>query len=227
MLKHPVFELLSAAARDNLFRRSRLVSVKRGTAVLERGETYDHYVLIGNGLFKAEMPAHRDGGELATVALLTENQIAGELIRGEGATYESSMTVSALSDSDIFLVPTRLMIDTLKANPDCVAQLYYETCKQLDRSRRHIARLLGASNEEKVGATLYELSQKTQGEDSSRRADKSVTQKLIAAVLGMSREQVNRICKTLELEGLLRRTDDGYEVESALAPIDPPWPNKA
>lgn len=224
MLRHPVFASLPPAERDAFFKQCKLTSVRKGEVLVERGKRYDSIFIVARGMLRMEIPVHREDGPLATVAILNKYDFVGETI-GKGQTdYEAFSTITAVLDSDVFSVPAIALYKLLMAHPSALIQLFMLQRQHLVRSRRQIARLLGGTVEEKVGATLYELSQ-AGGED-IRVVDKRVSQKLVAAVAGMSREQVNKTIKLLEGGGLLRKTDEGYEVQEGLAPSDAQWDPK-
>lgn len=214
---------MSEADRTYVFKHCRFESVKKGTELIKRGETYDKIYVVAKGMFRLDMPVHREDGPVATVGILKTNDFLGEpFVKGKGG-YVSQFNVTAVLDSDVFSCPCSVMYEAIMRCPDCLAQLFFHCREALQRARRQLARVQGASVEERVGGALYEMSRKGRL-SASRLVDKRVSQKLLAAISGMSREQVNKTIRALGDEGLLKRTEEGYEIDENLAPADLSFP---
>lgn len=198
-------EPLSAVQRAELFKKGKLLSLRRNELLGGAVSPASHWFLVHKGLLRVETPS-ADG--VAAAGFLKKGDIVSAR---SDETFESHpFGLRAMGDCDVFALPAELITDAVRNNGELAVALLNHKTERLTRLHRNIGRMNTASTEQAVGRTLYEMSTRTESGD--HVVDRRITQKDIADSLGLSREQVNKVMKLLEARGLLLKGDDGYVV---------------
>lgn len=181
-------EALNAIARRKV--------IPRGQVFMWEGEASSICANIVSGVLKVTS-ATADGRE-QIVGLLFAGDFVGQPFRAE-----TSLTVTALSDTDLCIYPRRSFETVLDDHSKLERMLLQRTMVALDDARARMLSLGRKSAEERVAGFLLEMVDRCAAEGSKDSCDLPLTRGQIADVLGLTIETVSRQLTNLKGAGLI------------------------
>src|SRR5215203_561866 len=152
----------------------------------------------------------------ATVALLKEGDVFGELSLQEGS--GQTVFAQALSAARVAVVRKSVLVEVLKRDPELVVKLFSSLYERLEQSEEGIDRLL----EREVSARLTKLLQnlgerfgETNG--SATVLDMGLTHQDLANMIASTREAVSKAMGELQREGLIEVRNRKIAISPRLA----------
>lgn len=198
-------EALEAIARSLRIRRFR-----RGEVLFHEGDPGDALFIIASGAVKVVVPSEE--GEEAILATLKRGDFLGELALLDGAPRSASAI--ALEATDALTLPRDQFRALADAEPAIRGALLEAMARELRRLTKHVAELHFLDLTGRLAARLVRLAEE-HGErfpDGSVRLDAPLTQSDLAAMIGATRQSVNKLLGEFEEEGLLRLERDSIVV---------------
>lgn len=211
MLVHPLFNALPEDSRRTLTQQARMVTLKKGEILAEVGQRCSDVFVVSNG--KIRLDSGDADMERAATGFLTSLDIYVEDITVDS--YAMQSTLVAVLNSTVQLVPLGLFRAIGAQHPELFIRALELVSIRAQSLRMQLRRLTTQDAEVVIGRALYELSD--EGPGGLRVLNKRITQTALASYVGMSREQVNKKMREFELKGLIRRVDDGYELDAVFA----------
>lgn len=220
MLNHPILARLSPQDRQYFIQQCKLRVFKRGEHLVHVGQTVACHQLIAQGIVRVDIAGPQGP---APTGFLQANDIVTESVSDKpwvaGADYV------AVLDTTTFEIPQAMAMWLVRHSPEAAEAIINRCLARVAKLRKQLRRVTHDSIEFAIGKVLYELADEQA--DGKRLLDKRVTQLAVAKSVGLSREQVNKTMRQLQTQGLLLKTDEGYEVhdvfkETSLAEL-PPW----
>jgi len=168
-------------------------------ALYVEGDAFSSIYAVCSGSLKAQIDTEEGREQLIAM------HMPGEFFGGEGlAAGRRTRTVVALQDCEVCVLPFAAL-DRLMAENSAAHRWFLRTISaELARSAAAVARLRGATAEERIAGLLVDLAQRLAA--SGRPAADltlGVTRGDIALHLGLTRETVSRILARLHREHLL------------------------
>jgi CRP-like cAMP-binding protein len=203
-------EALEAIARSLRIRRFR-----RGEVLFHEGDPGDALFIVASGAVKVVVPSEE--GEEAILATLKRGDFLGELALLDGAPRSASAI--ALEATDVLTLPRDQFRALANAEPAIRDALLEAMARELRRLTRHVAELHFLDLTGRLAARLARLAEE-HGEllpDGSVRLDAPLTQSDLAAMIGATRQSVNKLLGEFEEEGLLRLERDSIVVADVQA----------
>jgi CRP-like cAMP-binding protein len=198
-------EALEAIARSLRIRRFR-----RGEVLFHEGDPGDALFIVASGAVKVVVPSEE--GEEAILATLKRGDFLGELALLDGAPRSASAI--ALEATDALTLPRDQFRALADAEPAIRSALLEAMARELRRLTKHVAELHFLDLTGRLAARLVRLAEE-HGErlpDGSVRLDAPLTQSDLAAMIGATRQSVNKLLGEFEEEGLLRLERDSIVV---------------
>lgn len=198
-------EALEAIARSLRIRRFR-----RGEVLFHEGDPGDALFIVASGAVKVVVPSEE--GEEAILATLKRGDFLGELALLDGAPRSASAI--ALEATDALTLPRDQFRALADAEPAIRGALLEAMARELRRLTKHVAELHFLDLTGRLAARLVQLAEE-HGErlpDGSVRLDAPLTQSDLAAMIGATRQSVNKLLGEFEGEGLLRLERDSIVV---------------
>ena len=198
-------EALEAIARSLRIRRFR-----RGEVLFHEGDPGDALFIVASGAVKVVVPSEE--GEEAILATLKRGDFLGELALLDGAPRSASAI--ALEATDALTLPRDQFRALADAEPAIRGALLEAMARELRRLTTHVAELHFLDLTGRLAARLVRLAEE-HGErlaDGSVRLDAPLTQSDLAAMIGATRQSVNKLLGEFEEEGLLRLERDSIVV---------------
>ena len=201
-LDRPTLERLASHVRARRFRR--------GEVLFHQGDPGDALFIVASGAVKIVLPS--EDGDEAILTTIRSGEFFGELALLDGAAR--SATAVALEATESFVLPRasfRELIDTdLGARDRLLAALAGE----LRRLTRHVEELHFLDMTGRLAARLARLAEEGDeaAADGSIRLAGSFTQGDLGAMIGATRQSVNKLLGAFVDDGLIRLDRDAIVV---------------
>jgi CRP/FNR family transcriptional regulator, cyclic AMP receptor protein len=194
-------EALRAMARTLRARRFR-----RGEVLFHEGDPGDALFVVASGAVKVVVPS--EDGEEAILATLRRGDFLGELALLDGAPRSASAI--ALEPTEALALPRDQFLGLVATEPAIRDALMASLAGELRRLTTHVAELHFLDLTGRLAARLARLAEENGDRlpDGSVRLDAPLTQSDLAAMIGATRQSVNKLLGEFEADGLLRMERD-------------------
>lgn len=190
-------EVVASLARSMRVRRFR-----RGEVVFHQGDPGDALFVVTAGAIKISLPS--EAGEEAILATVRAGDFFGELALLDGA--PRSATATALEASETWMLPRDRFRELIGTEPTIRDALLASVAGELRRLTHHVEELHFLDITGRLAARLSRLAaeQGVATSDGSVRLDAPLTQGDLAAMIGCTRQSVNKLLGLFVDDGLLR-----------------------
>lgn len=171
--------------------------IPRGQVIVWEGDASNICASVAGGVMKVTS-AMADGRE-QIVGLLFPGDFLGQPFRDE-----TSLTVTAVSDSDLCIYPRRAFESVLDDHARLERLLLQRTMAALDDARARMLALGRKSAEERVAGFLIEMAIRCRSGNGSASFELPLTRGQMADVLGLTIETVSRQLTNLKGAGLIK-----------------------
>jgi len=195
-----LFAGLDPAAIDELTRRSRLRSYRRGESVFIEGDPGDSLFAVAAGLVKVYVTSAR--GDELVLATLSPGDTFGELSLLDGTGRSAS--AEAVEPSSLAIVDRSSFLEVLRHRPELIERLLTTLGALVRRLTEQAGDLAFLDMQGRVAKLLLHLA----GEESGKRAsahdvDVPFNQSDLARMVGASRQTVNQILRSFQAAGYI------------------------
>lgn len=195
-----------AAVLDSLQSPTRAMA--RHRELIRAGRKYDALLILIDGIAIRSRVLHDGRRQILNIA------IPGDVIGFPACFFETALySVTALSDTQVASVPFARLLGLFDEHPRVAATIFWSFACEAAIYAEHLIDLGRRSSIERVGHFLLELLMRLQAiglaDESSFRLP--LTQELIADVLGLSLQHINRTLRQLREEGFV--AIDGQTVQ--------------
>jgi len=197
-----LFAGLEPALLERLAGELRRRRFRRGEVIFHLGDPGDALFLIVSGVVKIALPAE-DGSE-AILATLRPGEIFGELALLDGA--PRSATAIAMEATETLVLGRARFEELIEGVPAIRMALVRTLAAEIRRLTEQVAELHFLDLPARLAARLLRLAEEAgrSGPDGTIRLDGRLTQGDLAAMIGSTRQSVNRVLGTFAAAGLLR-----------------------
>lgn len=207
-----LFEGMSGEPLAALTRTLRSRRFRRGEVLFHEGDPGDALFIVASGAVKVVVPS--EDGEEAILATLRHGDFLGELALLDGAPRSASAV--ALEPTETLMLPREQFRALVASEPAIRDALLASLATELRRLTTHVAELHFLDITGRLAAHLARLAEE-HGErrsDGSIRLDAPLTQSDLAAMIGATRQSVNKLLGEFEAGGLIRIERDSIVVAS-------------
>jgi CRP/FNR family cyclic AMP-dependent transcriptional regulator len=206
----PFFGGLDPAALERLAASMRSRRFRRGEVIFHIGDPGDALFAIISGEVKITLPA--ETGDEAILATLRPGDVFGELALLDGAPRSASAT--ALTPTEAVVLPRDRFRELIATEAGFRDALLASIAGELRRLTTHVEELHFLDITGRLAARLVRLAQEggTPAADGSIRLRTNLTQADLAAMVGCTRQSVNKLLGQFTDDGLLRLERDGIVV---------------
>ena len=195
-----LFEHADEHMLESLASRLRRRRFRRNEVIMHQGDPGDSLHVVANGAVKIVLPSPE--GEEAIIATLRPGDFFGELALLDGA--PRSATVTALEPSETLVLPRPVFLELLDSVPGLRNALLFGLAHELRRLTGHVEELHFLDLAGRLAMRLTRLAQEAQPDAHGKiRLDWPYTQSDLAAMIGGTRQSVNRLLSELVDEGLI------------------------
>jgi CRP-like cAMP-binding protein len=206
----PLFAPCSEPVLAEVGRRLRHRHFRRNEVIFHQGDPGDALHVIIDGSVKIVLPSPE--GEEAIIATLRDGDFFGELALLDGKPRSASAI--AVEPTETLTLPRDVFRELLTTHPDLRDALFASLSSLLRRTTRHVEELHFLDLAGRLAARLAELARqerRSNGAGTDAAADPGpveldwpYTQSDLAAMIGGTRQSVNRLLADLIGEGLVR-----------------------
>ncbi len=205
-----LFPLLDADERERFIAAARARSWRAGAAICSLGDPGSSMMLVRTGLVRVSHPSPE--GRSFLLAELGPGAVFGEIALLDGG--PRSADVIAVVETTLLVFDRRDFVPLLQHNWRLAEAVLKMVCERLRTADTHIADLAFSDLPERLAKTLIARGQPG---PRGRPARVSDTQGALAAMIGGSREAVNRALRKWQREGVIAIADGRIELVDAEA----------
>ena len=206
----PFFAGLDRDALERLTGSMRSRRFRRGEVIFHLGDPGDALFVIVSGDVKISLPS--ETGEEAILATLGSGAVFGELALLDGAPRSASAT--ALTATETVVLPRDRFRELIATEAGVRDALLASIAGELRRLTTHVEELHFLDITGRLAARLVRLAQDggTRTADGGIRLRKNLTQGDLAAMVGCTRQSVNKLLGQFTDDGLIRLEREGIVV---------------
>jgi CRP/FNR family cyclic AMP-dependent transcriptional regulator len=206
----PFFGGLEPAALERLAATMRARRFKRGEVLFHIGDPGDALFVIVSGEVKISLPS--DTGEEAILATLGPGEVFGELALLDGSPRSAS--ASALVATETVVLPRERFRELIATEAGVRDALLASIAGELRRLTTHVEELHFLDITGRLAARLVRLANEggTVLPDGGIRLRTNLTQGDLAAMVGCTRQSVNKLLGQFTDDGLVRQDREGIVV---------------
>lgn len=206
----PFFAGLGPAALERLAASMRTRRFRRGEVIFHVGDPGDALFVIITGEVKISLPS--ETGDEAILATLRPGEFFGELALLDGAPRSAS--ASAMVATETVVLPRDRFRELIATEAPVRDALLAALATELRRLTTHVEELHFLDITGRLAARLVRLAQDggTRMPDGAIRLRTNLTQAELAAMVGCTRQSVNKLLGQFTDDGLLRLERDGILV---------------
>jgi CRP-like cAMP-binding protein len=196
----PLFANADERILSSIANRLRRRRFRRGEVIMHQGDPGDSLYVVASGAVKIVLPSTE--GEEAIIATLRPGDFFGELALLDGA--PRSATATSLEQSEMLVLPRAVFMELLDNLPGLRDALLASLARELRRLTGHVEELHFLDLAGRLAMRLTRLANEADPDaESSVRLDWPYTQSDLAAMIGGTRQSVNRLLSQLVDEGLI------------------------
>jgi CRP-like cAMP-binding protein len=198
----PLFAGLDGAMLDNVGRGMRTRRFRRGEVIFHLGDPGDALFVVVSGAVKITLPS--EAGDEAILATLRPGDFFGELALLDGAPRSAS--AAALEPTETLVLPRDRFRDLVATEPAIRDALLAALARELRRLTLHVEELHFLDIAGRLAARLARLAdeQGSRQADGTIRLDAPITQSDLAAMVGCTRQSVNKLLGLFVADGLIQ-----------------------
>lgn len=201
----PLFENANHEMLESLARSLRRRRFRRNEVIFHQGDPGDSLHVVASGAIKILLPSTE--GEEAIIATLRPGDFFGELALLDGATR--SATAAALEPTETLVLPRPVLMDLLGTVPGLGDALLVGLARELRRLTSQVEELHFLDLAGRLAMRLARLAREAHpNAETEIRLNWPYTQSDLAAMIGGTRQSVNRLLAQLVDEGLIQILPD-------------------
>jgi CRP-like cAMP-binding protein len=206
----PFFSGLDASSLESVGRGMRARRFRRGEVIFHLGDPGDALFIVMSGAIKIMLPS--DTGDEAILATLRNGDVFGELALLDGA--PRSATAVALESTETLILPRAQFRDLLATEPAIRDALLAALAGELRRLTNHVEELHFLDITGRLASRLARLANEggRKQPDGTIRLGAPLTQGDLAAMIGCTRQSVNKLLGMFTDDGLIRLDRDSIVV---------------
>ena len=198
----PLFARLDPGQIEAVLAQATARRASRGDALLQRGRPSAGVIIIVAG--RVRIAVVSEGGGEVTLGILGPGDVLGEMSVLDGG--EVSADAVAIEDCLLLAIDRARFLHLLRGNGDLCVRLMAVLCQRLRRSNANLEDLALQDMSTRLGRLVLRLAQdygaRTEG---GLRIQVKLSQKDLGAMIGASREKVNKQLRQWEQDGILAR----------------------
>jgi CRP-like cAMP-binding protein len=201
----PLFKHASRTILESLAQRLRRRRFRRSEVIFHQGDPGDSLHIVAAGSVKILLPSAE--GDEAIIATLRPGDFFGELALLDGA--PRSATATALDQADTLVLPRPNFIELLDTLPGLRDALLAGLAHELRRLTGHVEELHFLDLAGRLAMRLSRLAHEASPDSTMEiKLDWPYTQSDLAAMIGGTRQSVNRLLSELVEDDLIRIEPD-------------------
>lgn len=194
-----LFARADTRALEDIARQLRRRRFKRGETIFHQGDPGDALHIVSSGAVKIVLPSV--DGEEAIIATLRSGDFFGELALLDGA--PRSATAVAVEPSETWTLSRALLLSLLERDAALRESLLAGLARELRRITGHVEELHFLDLAGRLASRLARLAREAEPDADEVRLSWPYTQSDLAAMIGGTRQSVNKLLADLVDRGLV------------------------
>ena len=203
--RSPLFRALHADTRTDLLKLGRPKTFQSGAVIMQEASAGGSMMLLVKGTVRVSLMTA--AGKRLIVGDLQRGEVLGEMAMFDGGIR--SADVKAITNCELLTFERRDVIPFLEKHPAACLRMVETLCRRLRRSNEHITEIAFVDLPTRLAKLLHRRTH--EGADGVVRQKLSDSQGDLAAMIGCSRENVNRALRGMQKKGLVA-LEDGWIV---------------
>jgi CRP/FNR family transcriptional regulator/CRP/FNR family cyclic AMP-dependent transcriptional regulator len=206
----PLFRDLPQQDLGTLAASLRTRRYRRGEVIFHQGDPGDSLHIIISGRVKISSPS--ESGVEAILTTLRPGEFFGSLALLDGAPRSASAT--AVEATETLILPRDTFRRLVSDSPEVRDHVFAELAGELRRLTCHVEELHFLDIAGRLAARLARMAEEqgSAGRDGEIRLEGPITQGELAAMVGSTRQSVNKLLGYLAEDGLIRHDRDAIVV---------------
>ena len=206
----PLFAGLDAAGMESLGREMRVRRFRRNEVIFHQGDPGEALFIVLSGAVKIVLPG--ESGDEAILATLRPGDFFGELALLDGA--PRSATAAALEPTETLVLPRERFRELIATEAVIRDTFLAAVARELRRLTSHVEELHFLDITGRLAARLVRLASEhgTARPDGTIRLNSPLTQGDLAAMVGCTRQSVNKLLGLFVDDGLIRLDRDALVI---------------
>jgi CRP/FNR family cyclic AMP-dependent transcriptional regulator len=206
----PFFSGLDASSLESVGRGMRARRFRRGEVIFHQGDPGDALFIVMSGAIKIMLPS--DTGDEAILATLRPGDVFGELALLDGA--PRSATATALEATETLILPRDQFRELLATEPAIRDAILASMAGELRRLTNHVEELHFLDITGRLASRLVRLASESGKPlpEGAIRLGSPLTQGDLAAMIGCTRQSVNKLLGMFTDDGLIRLERDSIVI---------------
>jgi CRP/FNR family transcriptional regulator, cyclic AMP receptor protein len=194
----PLFQHLTQPQLESVGAHLALRAIEKGTVILRQGDLADSFYVLATGRVKVYVEDESAPNREVILKTLGPGEFFGELPVFDNEPRSAS--IMALENCHLHVLSYHSFRRAIEHSPDIAQRVMQTLARRLRSADRHIRDLALLDISSRVSRALLELAIMSNGR---RVVGSPFTQKDLAAMVGASREMVNRTLRDLEENGYI------------------------
>jgi CRP/FNR family cyclic AMP-dependent transcriptional regulator len=194
-----LFAQLNDGEIDSILQHTTVSRLPQGEQIFAKGDPGSSMMAVLKGRVMISSPS-RDGRQVV-LTVMHEGDFFGEIALLDGK--ERTADATAMTDSELLVVPRRSLLALLERRPDAAIGLMHVLCERLRRTNEQVEDLAFLDLEARIAKVLVRLA----GENGSGGARKpigvKISQRALGELVGGSRESVNKHLQDWKRSGII------------------------
>ena len=185
--RSPLFSCLGDKETDAMLAHASVARYAAGADIFAKGDPGNSMMAVLKGRVQISAPS-ADGRQMV-LTIMHEGDVFGEIALLDGK--ERTADATAMTDSELLVVPRRPFLELLERRPDLGVGLLVVLCERLRRTNEQVEDLAFLDLETRIAKTLLRLANEEPTPNASRVGVK-ISQRALGELVGGSRESVNK-----------------------------------
>jgi CRP-like cAMP-binding protein len=209
LANHMLFAHLTPGEMDQVLQRAHVARYRQGQAILLKGSPGTGMMAVLKGRVRISAPSS-DGREIV-LNVIEEGEIFGEigLLDGKDRTADAV----AQTDCELLVIERRNFIPFIESNPQVALRLLAVLCERLRRTTEQVEDVLFLELPARLAKKLLGLAASSaERTPAGHRIATRLSQRELGAMVGMSRESINKQLRQWQNDGIVAVTGGRIEL---------------
>ena len=186
--RSPLFACLGDRETDTMLARAHVARYRAGEEIFAKGDPGNSMMAVLKGRIQISAPS-ADGRQMV-LTIMHEGDVFGEIALLDGK--ERTADATAMTDSELLLVPRRPFLELLERRPEIGVGLLVVLCERLRRTNEQVEDLAFLDLETRIAKVLLRLALEAEDASNTPRIGIKISQRALGELVGGSRESVNK-----------------------------------
>jgi len=194
-----LFARLGDTEIDAILAHATVTRQAEGDHIFAKGDPGNSMMAVLKGRVMISAPS--PDGRQVVLTVMREGDVFGEIALLDG--NERTADATAMTDSELLIVPRRSLLALLERRPDLCIDLLIVLCERLRRTNEQVEDLAFLDLEARIAKVLVRLAEENDGKTSTGPVGVKISQRALGELVGGSRESVNKHLQDWKRSGII------------------------